>query len=803
MGKRSKSEAVSADEDVEMSPAKEETKEERRARREAKKEKKRKLEDAKTSDSSDEDKKERKKKKKEDKKSKDSSPEAPLKDKRVAALKEVASPAPQRNYPSPAPSRDTPSPTPGDEVTKKKKDTAAAIEDDVPKELRLSSYRLSPSTIKSLQSRGINSLFPIQASTFDAIFDGKDLLGRARTGTGKTLAFSLPIVERLLRDNKENGNGINKRGRKPRALVMAPTRELAIQVSKEMEACAGNEISTICAYGGTDYLPQSGSLKSDSALFNRGKLIRSSFTATAFRNGVDVVIGTPGRILDHISKGTFKLSDLLFVTLDECDQMLDIGFGENMEEALAAVAEQKKAAENAPKHQTLLFSATLSEWVNKAVVRYMDPKNRATVDLVGNSKIKTAENVRHFAIPAKWQNRSEIIADVVSAYGRPGIAGGRTIIFTETKKEANELAMNPTLKKFNAAAIHGDVSQTLRESTLKQFREGNVSCLIATNVAARGLDIPEIDLVVNCEPPSDVDTYVHRSGRTGRAGKSGTCVTFYKSTQEYMLGVIERRTGVRLERRGGPRAEDVVRSHADSAVDEIVEKMDDSVIPLFMASARRVLEKYGSKKPEVAVAAVLAALCNTYETPKPRSLLTAEQGWITLHFRIQKPMQNAGYIRAMVKRMYPTLGYEDTKAWRMTKDALGVIVDFTTDKVKLIREAALDDDNDGDSDDAKVGIQICGTLWEDTHNGCTVEVAKDLPELEDLNEGGGGGFSSFGGRGGSSFGGRGGRGGFSSRGGSSFGSSPRQGGGFSSRGGGSSRGAGSRGGFGSRGRGKY
>lgn len=294
MGKRSEKPTRTSEVEVEMDVDVEETKEERRARKEAKKEKdsskekssKKRTRDASPSSSnsnSDSDvkttaKKSKKQKKDKDKSSskkssKESSPEAAslqVQDKRVAALKggDIASPVPSRHYPSPAPSRDTPSPAPDSSNKKKDKDSSASASasdaataegatEETPKELRLSSYRLSPSTVNSLKSRGINALFPIQAKTFDPIFDGKDLLGRARTGTGKTLAFSLPIVERLLRDNKENGNGKHKRGRKPRALVMAPTRELALQVSKEMEACAGDEIATVCVYGGTEYSTQS------------------------------------------------------------------------------------------------------------------------------------------------------------------------------------------------------------------------------------------------------------------------------------------------------------------------------------------------------------------------------------------------------------------------------------------------------------------------------------------------------------------------------------------------------------------
>lgn len=273
MGKKSKSEEAPVA-DIEMADEPKETKEERRARKEAKKaDKKRKRDGASSdSDAGKEKDKDRKKKKKAD----DESPEAP-KDKRLSALKE---PTPLRDYPSPAPSRDTPSPAPGDKPEKAKKTEDA--ENETPEELRLSSYRLSPSTINSLTSRGIKALFPIQAKTFDPIFDGKDLLGRARTGTGKTLAFSLPIVERLLRDNKERGIGKHKRGRKPRALIMAPTRELALQVAKEMENCAGEEIATLSVYGGTEYNAQSGCWN-DQLLFRlKTHLLSNLFTSNHF-----------------------------------------------------------------------------------------------------------------------------------------------------------------------------------------------------------------------------------------------------------------------------------------------------------------------------------------------------------------------------------------------------------------------------------------------------------------------------------------------------------------------------------------
>ena len=190
---------------------------------------------------------------------------------------------------------------------------------------------------------------------------------------------------------------------------------------------------------------------------------------------------------------------------------LDIGFADAMEKVLKCVQEQKEMSSNAPLHQTLLFSATLPSWITEAVKKYMRP-DKMTLDLIGKDKQKTSNTVKHICIPSRWQNRAAVLGDILAVYGRGN--SGRSIIFVETKGEGNELGLNEKLVAAGCQVIHGDIPQKQREISMQGFRDGKFRCLICTNVCARGVDIPEVDLVINCEPPSDVDTYVHRSGKT-------------------------------------------------------------------------------------------------------------------------------------------------------------------------------------------------------------------------------------------------------------------------------------------------
>ncbi|CEG79803.1 hypothetical protein RMATCC62417_14224 [Rhizopus microsporus] len=339
--------------------------------------------------------------------------------------------------------------TPEPEVKKRKvieESDKRSENGDIPDHLLLSNFRISQSTIDNLEKKGIKSLFDIQAATFDTIFDGKDVLARARTGTGKTLAFAIPVVERLAldKDYKE------RRGRAPRVLVLCPTRDLAKQVCGDFEQVSGNRLKTLPVYGGVPYNEQT----------------------SVFREGVDVVVGTPGRILDHIKFGNMKLHDLKFIILDEADEMLDArGFEEDMFNLLSNIQEQKETRD----YQTLLFSATVPESVMQTIQRFLK-EDYERIDLIGNAKNRTNTNIRHIAMPSSYHARADIIGDVVNVYGRSGL----TVIFCATKADANELGAHDKIKQ-DAAVLHGDIAQASREATMKAFREGKYKCIVSKN----------------------------------------------------------------------------------------------------------------------------------------------------------------------------------------------------------------------------------------------------------------------------------------------------------------------------------
>jgi len=560
------------------------------------------------------------------------------------------------------------------------------------------------------------------------ILDGFDVLGRARTGTGKTLAFCLPMVQTLINMKKENPGQFHVRRRAPKILIMAPTRELASQSGKELEYLCGRDFEVYTIYGGVPYDPQ----------------------INAISKGLDAVVGTPGRIIDHIERGSLKLHDLQFLVMDEADQMLDIGFAEYMDKVLQMVQEQKKNVSNAPVHQTLLFSATVPDWVNKAIKKYMRP-NMKTIDLVGSQKLKTSETVNHYALPSSWQNRSNIIGDIVAVYGKGN--DSRTIIFVETKSEANELALNDKLKAYTQV-IHGDIVQKQREITLKGFRDGKFKCLIATNVMARGLDIPEVDLVINCEPPSDIESYIHRSGRTGRAGRSGTCVTFYKPAQEYMLNIIQKKTGLKFKMVSAPQPSDIIAAQAANMCETLSQDISPQVLNYFKDTAKDLLERYHGDAIS-SISACIAYMTNTTKPLASRSLISSEEGYVTLYFKIAHEIRNPGYIRSMFDRRYPGINQEFTRRWRMCKDSRGVVVDLDEKKI----------DYDTNDDGTATNIRINKIEWRDSDT-ITLEIPKTLPELMESH--GANSTASFGynNNGGRSFGGnRGGNGGRSSYGG--------------------------------------
>lgn len=360
--------------------------------------------------------------------------------------------------------------------------------------------------VEALADEGITHPFPIQELAIPIALTGADLIGQARTGTGKTLAFGTPLLQRLTLPDSDNFEDFEFYG-KPQALVMAPTRELALQVSSDLVTAArvlGARILTI--YGGVSYDEQLETL----------------------RSGVDVVVGTPGRLLDLAHRRSLDLSHVQIMVLDEADEMLDLGFLPDVEK-LTSMTPQSR--------QTLMFSATMpSQIVALARTHLNHPVH---VRAEGQDAQATVPDTTQFVYQAHELDKPEIIGKLLQA---PNV--GKVMVFTRTKRAAQRLADELEDRGFDAAAIHGDLSQDRRERTLKKFRKDKIKVLVATDVAARGIDIEGVTHVINYEVPDDAKQYVHRIGRTGRAGHSGVAITLVDWSDVTMWKVINKALGL-------------------------------------------------------------------------------------------------------------------------------------------------------------------------------------------------------------------------------------------------------------------
>ncbi|XP_015356043.1 nucleolar RNA helicase 2 [Marmota marmota marmota] len=546
------------------------------------------------------------------------------------------------------------------------------IEQEIPveqKEGAFSNFPISEETIKLLKARGVTFLFPIQAKTFHHVYSGKDLIAQARTGTGKTFSFAIPLIEKLQSELQDR-----KRGRPPQVLVLAPTRELASQVSRDFSNIT-KKLSVACFYGGTPYGGQ----------------------IEKMRNGIDILVGTPGRIKDHLQNGKLDLSKLKHVVLDEVDQMLDMGFADQVEEILCVA--YKKDSEDNP--QTLLFSATCPHWVFNVAKKYMK-STYEQVDLIGKKTQKTAITVEHLAIKCHWTQRAAVIGDVIRVYSGHQ---GRTIIFCETKKEAQELSQNASIKQ-DAQSLHGDIPQKQREITLKGFRNGDFGVLVATNVAARGLDIPEVDLVVQSSPPKDVESYIHRSGRTGRAGRTGVCICFYQHKEEYQLAQVEQKAGIKFKRIGVPSATEIIKASSKDAI-RLLDSVPPTAINHFKESAQKLIEEKGAVE---ALAAALAHISGATSVDQ-RSLINSEAGFVTMILRCSIEMPNISYAWKELKEQLGEDIDSKVKGMVFLKGKLGVCFDIPTTAVTEIQEK-----------------------WHDSRRW-QLTVATEQPELEGPREG--------------------------------------------------------------------
>lgn len=349
---------------------------------------------------------------------------------------------------------------------------------------------VSPDLVAVLRERGIERPFPIQQLTIPDALGGRDVCGKAKTGSGKTLAFGLPIIERM---------GKGTRGR-PRALALVPTRELAVQVSEELRPIAEvRGIAVEAIYGGAGMDRQ----------------------AKALERGVDLIVATPGRMIDFIGRNQVQLDDIEHVVIDEADRMADMGFLPQVEWILRHVPGA---------HQTLLFSATLDGVVDTLIQRYQTEPAMHEV----SSPTVTVEEMEHRFLHVHEMDKVKVVAAITR-----GVT--RSIIFVNTKRSADRLARDLPQEGVRAAAIHGDLRQRDRERTLADFSEGKLPVLVATDVAARGIHVDDVDVVVHYDPPDDHKTYLHRSGRTARAGESGVVVTLVLWNQELEVKRLMRR----------------------------------------------------------------------------------------------------------------------------------------------------------------------------------------------------------------------------------------------------------------------
>jgi ATP-dependent RNA helicase RhlE len=357
------------------------------------------------------------------------------------------------------------------------------------------SLNLKPELLRAIESQGFTTPTPIQSQVIPIVFEGGDLLASAQTGTGKTAAFALPIIQKL----SENIPG--RKNRNPRALVLVPTRELAAQVSEHMQNY-GRRLSlrSTMLYGGVSIQAQIERLE----------------------RGIDIVVATPGRLLDHAGRGTVDLSQIEFLVLDEADRMLDLGFIDDI----------KAVAEYLPdEHQTLLFSATYSQSIKQLADELLDRPKRIEVD----RRSLTADEVTHSVYPVPRNRKRDILSHLIRKR-----EWSQVLVFARTRYSADQLTAELQFDGIDTAAIHSNKSQSIRTRTLKQFKQHELRVLVATDVAARGLDIAHLPYVINYELPDVAEDYVHRIGRTGRAGEPGIAISLMCPDELHKLKAIEK-----------------------------------------------------------------------------------------------------------------------------------------------------------------------------------------------------------------------------------------------------------------------
>ncbi|MBF8983539.1 DEAD/DEAH box helicase [Lutibacter sp. B2] len=447
--------------------------------------------------------------------------------------------------------------------------------------------------IRAIDELGFEEPTPIQKSAIPHMLAGKDIIGQAQTGTGKTAAFGMPVINNIDSDVKD-----------PQALILAPTRELAIQVADELRKY-GKHIrgaKTLAVYGGQPIERQIKALKA----------------------GVQIIVGTPGRLLDHIRRKTIKLGSIKTVILDEADQMLDMGFLEDIEDILKETPKDR---------QTVLFSATMPKEIERLARNYQrDPQKIKVV----HEKL-TVPSIEQYYFEVKAREKQEVLCRVLDMEKE-----NLSVIFCRTKKGVDELVECLQSRGYFAEGIHGDLKQTQRDRVMKKFRDGTIEVLIATDVAARGIDVENVAMVINYDIPEDYEYYVHRIGRTGRAGKGGVAYTFVTAKQIRLLKSIEKYIKSRIIRKTIPTLNDLAERQRELFSQRIVKAIEEGHLGAYTAMIEQLAEEYSS----IDIAAALAKIV----MDKNRVDIDEEKG---------NSLENTGAKESGMVRLFLNIGSRD------------------------------------------------------------------------------------------------------------------------------------------------
>lgn len=414
----------------------------------------------------------------------------------------------------------------------------------------------------AITAAGYTKPSDIQAAIIPALLDGSDVIAQSQTGSGKTAAFALPVLANL-----KSGSRKASRSNGPAVLVLAPTRELAMQVAASFDKYAGDlkDFAVTAIYGGQDYIPQK----------------------RALRDGVSVVVGTPGRVIDHIRQGSLKIDNLQCLVLDEADEMLNMGFLEDVEFVLNQCPDQRQIA---------LFSATMPEPIRRIADRYL--RNPVTVTI--KAKAMTAESIRQRAIFTGPREKPDLLTRVLESEAIDGV-----IVFAKTKESTTVIADKLIKSGHAASALNGDMPQTARQRVIANLKSGKLDVIVATDVAARGLDVPRISHVINYDLPHDRESYVHRIGRTGRAGRKGEAILFLAPSARHRLRSIQQMTKQEIEVVEWPSVDDINARRVEKFKEQITDTLAKCDVSFFESMVNQYMEESGQPIEKVAAALAL------------------------------------------------------------------------------------------------------------------------------------------------------------------------------------------------------